>query len=194
MSQGPWEARWEDCGSACPNPDSSPRCLCAACPSSSSSLAISSPPCGSFTRNSTVSGTGARQTEAGSSAHWPGRAFCTPCVVLGGGTPSSRRSFCSLGSVGSVGPKGYAGEDVDLCPSLWQAGASGLNKGREAQRWHEVCGLLVVLCAATARVLGTPELLSLVSQLSRPRWRPQICLRNIRQIQKTTLFQGPEVI
>lgn len=179
----------------CPNPDSSPRCLCAASPSSSSSSAISSPPCGLCTRNSTVSGTGARKIEAGSSAHWLGRGFCTPCVVLGGGTPSSRWSVCSLWVLWALwAPKAMLEKTWTCVPACGELGASGLNKGREAQRWREVCGLLVVLCAATARVLGALELVSLVSQLSRPRGRPQICLRNIRQIQKTTLFQGPEVI
>lgn len=89
----------------CPNPDSSPRCLCAASPSSSSSSAISSPPCGLCIRNSTVSGTGARKIEAGSSAHWPGRGFCTPCIVLGGGTPLSRRSVCSLWVLWALWPQ-----------------------------------------------------------------------------------------
>lgn len=121
----------------CPNSDSSPRCLCAAFPSSSSSLAISSPPCGLCTRNSTVSGTGARKIEAGSSAHWSRRGFCTPCVVLGGGTPHPGLSVLS-GFCGLCGPQRLCWRrsgPVSQPMASW--GPVALIK-EERQRWHKV--------------------------------------------------------
>lgn len=146
----------------CPNPDSSPRCSCAASPSSSSSLAISSPPCGLCTRNSTVSGTGARRIEAGSSAHWPGRGFCTPCVVLGGGTPLSRRSFCCFWVLWALwAPKAMLEKIWTCVPACGKLGPVALIKeGR-----HEVARCVVSwwLCAASAWVLRT-ELVSLFEE------------------------------
>lgn len=50
--------------------------------------------------------------------------------------------FCSPLVLWTVGPKGYAGEA--WCPSLRDLGTSGLNKGREAQRWLQVCVVLRV--------------------------------------------------
>ena len=124
------------------------------------------------------------------------------CCLRGWGLPCPGRSLLlSLGSVGSVGPEGYTGEDPGLCPSLWGAGGRGHNKGREARRWLEVCGLLRVRQGHGGSVLPQPSFFGL---LNRSLWclsladpdleAPDLFKGHQANTENRTLFQGPEVI